>query len=174
MNTPTLPFGKHQGQPLAEVPTSYLCYLARGKLSSGLRAAVAEELSRRGIAPPPRPEPTNIPSCSRCKNTLYDCRWQEDRAGRKSIRAECRYCHMFLAFAPLVPPFTEEADKNASAAPVLDALTRLEALGVEVQSDGKSCWLRWEDEARVPPQLRSVLRQCSHQLAGLLGRRPER
>jgi hypothetical protein len=57
MNTaPTpLPFGKHKGRPLAEVPASYLSWLlAEVKLSSGLRCAVAAELTRRGpYSPPP-------------------------------------------------------------------------------------------------------------------------
>jgi hypothetical protein len=165
-----LPFGQHKGQPLEQVPSGYLLYLARGKLSSGLRLAIGDELRRRNVEAPAAPGLPKIPNCSRCGNTLNDCRWQEDRAGRKSIRVECRWCHMFLAFAPLIRPFTEEADRNASSAPVLDVLTRLEALGVGVQSDGKSCWLRWEDEARVPPEVRSVLRQCSHRLAALLGK----
>jgi hypothetical protein len=42
-----LPFGKHRGAPLADVPTSYLQWLLReAKLCSGLRLAVADELRR--------------------------------------------------------------------------------------------------------------------------------
>jgi uncharacterized protein (DUF3820 family) len=38
----TLPFGRHKGKPLAEVPVDYLLWALREcKLSSGLFAAVA-------------------------------------------------------------------------------------------------------------------------------------
>jgi hypothetical protein len=44
------PFGKHKDEPLANVPASYLLWSLRDcKLSSGLRAAVAGELQRRGF-----------------------------------------------------------------------------------------------------------------------------
>ena len=40
----TLPFGKHKGVPLPDVPLSYLQWLLREvKLSYGLRAAVADQ-----------------------------------------------------------------------------------------------------------------------------------
>jgi hypothetical protein len=49
----TMPFGRHKGTPLADVPESYLGWPLPGcKLSSGLRAAVAAELERRGVRPP--------------------------------------------------------------------------------------------------------------------------
>jgi hypothetical protein len=71
----------------------------------------------------------------------------------------------------MVSPFVEEADRNASQTPILDALTKLDALGVDLKSDGKSVWLFPEDEKRVPPHAHSLIRQCSHQLAGMLGKR---
>lgn len=44
----TMPFGKHKGQPLAEVPTTYLRWLAGlDDLREPLRSAVHAELDRR-------------------------------------------------------------------------------------------------------------------------------
>jgi hypothetical protein len=44
----TLPFGKHKGRPLGDVPGDYLRWMLREcKLSSGLRAAVGAELATR-------------------------------------------------------------------------------------------------------------------------------
>jgi hypothetical protein len=55
----TMPFGKHAGKPLGEVPSGYLAWLIREfKLSSGLRAAVPDELTRRNVDTPP-PPPTH-------------------------------------------------------------------------------------------------------------------
>jgi hypothetical protein len=53
-----LPFGRHKNQPLSEVPESYLRWcIETCKLSSGLRSAVAAELTSRGIEVPPAPPP---------------------------------------------------------------------------------------------------------------------
>jgi hypothetical protein len=167
-----LPFVRHKGRPLAEVPSSYLLWaLTECKLSSGLRLALGNELRRRNVQAPPQPPPPRIPDCPRCGNTLYECQWQADRTGQKRIRVECRGCHGFITFAPLVSPFVEEADQKASQTPILDVLTRLDALGAELQSDGQSVWLDAAGEGRVPPALLALIRQCSHELAGMLGKR---
>jgi hypothetical protein len=44
----SLPFGRHKGEPLGQVPSHYLAWFLREcKPSTGLRAAVAAELTRR-------------------------------------------------------------------------------------------------------------------------------
>ncbi|MGH7174049.1 MAG: putative quorum-sensing-regulated virulence factor [Gemmataceae bacterium] len=49
-----LDFGKHRGKLLADVPSGYLHWMLRecDNLTPHLRAAVTDELSRRGDAPP--------------------------------------------------------------------------------------------------------------------------
>jgi hypothetical protein len=165
-----LPFGEHKGVPLPDVPASYLQWALREcKLSSGLRAALAAELTRRGIEPPPQPPPPPAPTCQRCPGAGTLARWQEDRNGARRIRAECSRCRRWLGFLPQVEPHVSQADAAASPTAILDALTRLEALGVELHSDGATVWVRdgWD---RVPPDLNAVVKQASHQLARLLGK----
>jgi hypothetical protein len=64
-----LPFGKHRGKPLPQVPTGYLRWaLDTVKLSTGLRAAVRGELLSRGVhpsrlSPEPVPRPVRCPWC---------------------------------------------------------------------------------------------------------------
>ena len=54
--TDSLPFGRHRGKLLPDVPSDYLAWLLRAvKLSRGLRDAVAAELVGRGVAAPPPP-----------------------------------------------------------------------------------------------------------------------
>jgi len=51
-----MPFGKHRGQPLEEVPTSYLQWLLDNcDLRPQLQEAVEEELGQRWSQPPPEP-----------------------------------------------------------------------------------------------------------------------
>jgi hypothetical protein len=165
-----LPFGRHMGQPLAAVPTSYLSWLLREtKLSGGLRSAVAAELESRG-QPAPAPPPRPVHPCHECGPgpgvTLF---WYEDALGRKRIRAECNKCRRTADHPPCVEPYTTMADANASRTPILDTLTRLEELGVPLQSNGKRTWLRWEDARKVPADVRAAVRQCSHTLAKMVG-----
>lgn len=48
MGTPTLPFGKHKGQPLSEIPVRYLSWLCtRPELFEKTRTLVEAELDRR-------------------------------------------------------------------------------------------------------------------------------
>jgi hypothetical protein len=69
----------------------------------------------------------------------------------------------------MTEPFVGEADRAARAAPVLDALIALEALDIDLESDGATVWFAGDGWRRVPPDLRAVVQQCSHRLAGLLG-----
>ena len=64
----TMPFGKHRGQPLDEVPLSYLGWLLEGAdflgRYRGLREAIEDEIRERvgpRWAPPPRPVPWQCP-----------------------------------------------------------------------------------------------------------------
>jgi hypothetical protein len=112
--TPILPFGKHKGQPLADVPGDYLRWaLLTVKLSSGLRTAVADELTRRGV-PVPAPPPPRVPPCPRCAATEFVARWQEDRLGRRHLRAECAGCRKWLTYLPATSAYAAEADRARS------------------------------------------------------------
>jgi hypothetical protein len=112
---PTLPFGRHKHQPLPSIPGDYLRWLMREhKLSSGLRAAVAGELVRRGLTPPEPPEPPPLPPCRHCGHRAVRLSWQEDVRGHRRIRVVCWRCHRFIMFAPHVEPYISEADRAGS------------------------------------------------------------
>jgi hypothetical protein len=139
-----LPFGKHAGALPREVPSDYLRWLLREwKLSSGLRSALAAELSSRGVPVPPPPPPAPPRPCQSCGALAFAHTWQEDRAGGKRIRRSCRRCGRYCCFAPLVEPYLSEANACASPTPILDVLTRLEDLGVELVSDGRRAEVPW-------------------------------
>jgi uncharacterized protein (DUF3820 family) len=114
---PTMPFGKYQGIPLQEVPASYLDWLLRfWKLSSGLRAAVAGELNRRGLEAPAAPPPRPLRPCPEHPSAGHVLSWLEDRRGRKRVRASCKVCGRHCDTPPSRPPYSDEADRNAGAA----------------------------------------------------------
>jgi hypothetical protein len=162
-----MPFGKFKGLSVDRIDTGYLRWLLTIKLSSGLRAAVAEELRRRGVAVP-EPPPHVPPSCPRCRAaTVIGYSWYEDRLGRRFIKRRCR-CGEDLGFAPHLPEFVARADAAASPTPVLDALVLAEELGIELVSDGEAVAVAcgWH---RLTPELRRKLGQCRHQLARLMG-----
>jgi hypothetical protein len=105
-----LPFGRHRGRDLSGVPTDYLRWcISTCRLSPSLRAALAAELAGRGIDVP-EPTPPRIPACPRCPGASYRCTWQTDRLARRHVRASCAGCGMFLAFAPVMEPFSSLAD----------------------------------------------------------------
>jgi hypothetical protein len=167
---PALPFGKHRGVPLYAVPADYLRWaLTTCKLSSGLRTALAAELSRRGL-PAPDPPAFTVPPCPEGCRAGYRCGWQQDRAGRRRVRAECAACGRFLTFPPSRPPYSAEADAAASETAVLDVLTQAEAAGARLCSDGATCWVHSEDSGLAPAELLGRIRQCAHRLAGLMGK----
>jgi hypothetical protein len=161
-------FGRHKGQPLSAIPADYLAWCLRTvKLSGGIRQAIADELTRRGVVVPQTP-PRPAPTCRTCPGATVLARWMEARDGSRRIRGECAQCHRSCGFLPQVEPYRSEADRAAVPAPILDALTRLEEIGVELQSDGRAGWFG-ADWRRVPPDLAATVRQCSHQLARMLG-----
>ena len=72
-----------------------------------------------------------------------------------------------MTYPPSVPPYTTMADAALSETALLDVLTQLEDLGFEPRSDGKTVWI--DRPEAVSPGLLALMRQCSHQLARLLG-----
>ena len=172
--TTVLPFGRHRGQPLGTVPTSYLTWLAATvKLSTGLRNAVAAELTRRGLPVPTPPTPAEkpLPPCGRCGSTTSPrLTWHETRSGTRQIRRECSRCGTWLGAAPQTPANVAEADRSATPAPILDALLLAAAEDVELVSDGRVVRLGrgWE---RASADLRDAVRQRGRLLASLVGRR---
>jgi hypothetical protein len=164
-----MPFGKHRGQPLDTVPTSYLQWLLTdAKLSSGLRAADDDELARRGIDAPPAPPPRALRHCRAHPDAEPVCGWLEDTLGRRRIRANCPVCNRPTDYPPVRPPYSTEADANASPTAVLDVLLKCEELGIELHSNGRSVSV--SDYHAVTSDLHVLIRQCRHQLARMIGR----
>ena len=112
-----------------------------------------------------------LPPCSRCGFKGIRASWQEDRNGRRRIRGECWDCRRYRGWLPMREPFIRLADQNASPAPLLDVLLWAEDLGIQLRSDGRTVWVRATDWCRVPPDLHALIRQCSYQLARMIGRR---
>src|SRR5262249_10989822 len=146
----TIPFGKHKGRPLEDVPTDYLEWLRRSvKLSSGLRLAVAGALRTPG-GDVPAEAPTPPPARPRCRpEGKVSYSWLQKRDGQRAIRRECRSCGAWLGFAPLQEPYVSIADAMASSTPVLDTLTRAEDLGVRLTSDGAAAGIASRDWHRA-------------------------
>jgi hypothetical protein len=168
-----LPFGRYQGQPLAEVPSSYLrwCLTEVATLSHRLRHALIEELDRRDSPTPPVSLERPLRGCKRHPDAKPVITWEEDSLGRKRLRGDCSRCGRFCDFPPCVPPYTTAADAHASPTPVLDVLTQLDELGLELVSDGKAVRVAAQDVPRVPAELLRLVRQCRHELARLLRQR---
>jgi hypothetical protein len=172
MLAPTMPFGKHAGRPLTEIPDGYLHWLLTIKLGSGLRLAVADELRTRGQHVPeqPPPRPPRCPTCRSASEPRY-C-WQEDSTGRRRIRAECAACQRWLGFAPEVEPYTRMANSAVSQTAALDVLCTCAELGIDLRSDGQVAdFATHDDYRRAPERLRELLMQCRYRLGHLMGRR---
>src|SRR4051812_45943914 len=89
----TWPFGKNKDLAVADTETGYLMWAAKTlRLSSGLKAAGATELQRRGVHPPepaPRPEKPH-PPCHRCgPGPGFEIVWGQDAIARKFLRRQC-------------------------------------------------------------------------------------
>jgi uncharacterized protein (DUF3820 family) len=172
-NKTLMPFGKHTGQEPSRVPSDYLRWFLRTfKLGSGFRAALAAELASRGIAAPDPPAiaPDMPRRCSRCgSNDPPRLTWHQQRDARRAIRRTCGRCGSWRGTPPQTPANIAEADRNASPAPLLDVLTRLDDLGITLKSDGQAIhFATVEDWRRCPADLRDTIRQCNHQLATML------
>jgi hypothetical protein len=163
-------FGRHKGQPLPDVPSDYLSWVLREvKLSSGLRNAVADELARRGVEPPPAP-PVPTPTCWHCKGRQFRHRWHIDAIGRRRVRRECLHCRRWAGFAPNVEPFTTEADVTASPTGVLDLVTMADQWGIRLISDGRRVTFAPGEWARAPQELRDLVFQAGHAVARMAGK----
>jgi uncharacterized protein (DUF3820 family) len=164
-----LPFGKHRGKTVADVPSDYLSWLLRNvRLSSGLRLAVTDVLRSRGVqvAPPPPvpPEPV-CPDCGLDTRIFYG--WLETSNGERRIQRLCG-CGRALGLAPHIEPYLSLAEGSADATVLLDVLVECEALRITLRSDGKAVRVvaGWD---RLTLPLRQKLSQCRHGLAQLIG-----
>jgi uncharacterized protein (DUF3820 family) len=111
MLTVEMPFGRYKNKPLADVPGDYLRWaLGTCKLSSGLQAAVAEELQRRGLDAPPAPPARPVHLCREHPGAGVSCHWCEDSVGRRHIRAQCKQCGRKTDGPPLVEPYVSMAN----------------------------------------------------------------
>src|SRR4051794_18160809 len=102
---PSLPFGRHRGVPLPDVPDDYLAWVCRTfDAADPSRAAAAVELARRGLSVPEtwpparRPVPGECPRCHLCPGLVIF--WAERRDGRRQLRRECSQCGTWLGTAP--------------------------------------------------------------------------
>jgi hypothetical protein len=172
-----MPFGKHKGKALADIPSSYLGWLLREcRLSTGVRSAVAAELESRGGKAPAPPSPKPEPDCRPCGAgpEAISYSWLQTRNGGRQISRRCSRCGEWLGSAPHVEPFVSRADAAASATPVLDVLTGCEELGIRLRSDGAAAgFASYEDCRKAPQELRALVRQCRHSLARMIGKDPD-
>jgi hypothetical protein len=99
-----LPFGKHKGRPLPEVPSDYLSWLLRTRLTARLRAAVRTELLSRPDRQDLPPEPPSVdPFCKNCGSVDLTVSWQPMAGGRRAIRADCQGCGRYVGYLPQTP-----------------------------------------------------------------------
>jgi hypothetical protein len=164
-----MPFGKHQDQPLSEVPTPYLSWLiAQNNIARGLRDRLNNELRGRGVDVPVQP-PAPRRRCFRCHSTQILANWHQWRNGSRHVRGTCARCGAWCGTLPQTEANIAEANRNASPTPVITALVELEALGVELVSDGNSVSYVGDGWRKVPRELDAIVRQCSHTLARMIG-----
>jgi hypothetical protein len=165
-----LPFGKHKGAALADVPTPYLSWLTGDdvKLSAALRAAVRDELAHRGVAMPDEAPPAPR-VCHRCGCGGLRLSWHQcgGRGKSRQIRTECSRCRRFCGFVPQTSANVAEADSNARPAALLDVLTLADAEDVElINVEGRYLFVEpWD---RASPDLKSRVKECQHLLLSML------
>lgn len=167
MSTHKMPFGKYSGQPLDELPTSYLRWLvAEVKLSTGFGTAVRAELARRGASLPPPPPPKALPRCRKHPNAPVRAYWFTQSDHRRAIRGECSQCGHWLGTLPQTPEAVALADAGTDRAALLTFMCTLEDLGVEVRREGDV--LRYTPPNRMTRDLWGLERQCKRLLLDLL------
>jgi uncharacterized protein (DUF3820 family) len=170
----TMPFGAHKHRPLTELPESYLVWALREcrQLSSGLRVALANELTRRGFTPPPIKPPAPPPKECRnrhCRSPKLAYRWFQDRIGRPQIKWSCAVCGRSMGFMPLLEPFVTWANSQSSETATLDVLIRCDELGIQLSNDGRAVDFATEaDRRKASNELQRRLGQCRHDLAKML------
>jgi hypothetical protein len=172
-----IPFGKHAGRPLPEVPTSYLCWLTgECRLSRGIRQAVEAELSRRGVPVPTNPaeairqrqvDARRQEPCRRCRSVERRYYWQTCSNGVKQVKAECSGCGGNLGFLPQTTANIALANAGSSPAPLLDLLLALEQAGVESVRDANGV-VRYVPQQRMTPTLWGLVRRGGYLLERML------
>lgn len=159
-----IPFGKHKGDPLSTVPSGYLRWLlSTVRLSSGLEAAVREELASRGVKIP-GPPPRARHACREHPGAGIKATWISMRDGRKAIRGECAKCGAWLGALPLTNEYKALADQGSDKAALLSFLMRIDEQGIEVRKvHGDLQFSR-----PLPPDLWALERQCRGVLISML------
>lgn len=161
-----IPFGKHKGQPLAAVPTSYLTWLVHSaKLSTGLAAAVREELERRGLTPP-TPVPGRPHFCRNHPEAPVRAYWFTQRDGRRTIRGECSVCGQWVGTLPQTPEYVALADAGSDRAALLTFLMRLEEEGITATREGGR--ITYSPSGRMTRELWRMEKQCKQLLLSML------
>jgi hypothetical protein len=134
------------------------------RLSSGLRTAIAIELTSRGYqveVPQYRP-----PQCRLHPNAELRCTFREDSLQRRFIRGECSICHRHVATLPNIEPYLRQAEANSSPTALLDVLISLDETGNTLASHGRTVQV----DGDLTQQQRGLLRQCGPSLARMIGR----
>ena len=163
-----LPFGRHKDLPLSDVPSDYLDWLMRScKLSSGLRLAIGNELRRRNL--------TRLRSHRQGADLSMRIGQVPRGLDRGPTRPEAHPSDLLLWPLSLLLAVGRTVafvrNENLSPTAILDVLTRLEDLGIDLQCDGRKAWVSAEDYRKVPADLHVVIRQCSNTLARMIGKR---
>jgi hypothetical protein len=164
-----MPFGRHQGQPLDEIPDGYLAWLLQRKLSSGFRRTVADELRRRGYEPPPPPPSAPPPECLRCGSVGICHTWLRARNGARMIRRSCAGCGGSFGFAPPVPEFIQQANAARRQDSPLAVLALADQRNIRLVSDGLAASIRPDDRHKADPNFWERVRAARHSLGKLLG-----
>jgi hypothetical protein len=174
--THVLPFGKHKGVPLCQVPTSYLQWLAGTvRLSSGLSAAVRAELEWRNVpAPAPRPAGRSRAAARRTRRDTRRSRahWLCQRDGRKAIRGECAVCGRWVGTLPDTPENRALADAGTDRTALLTLLMSCEDLGITVRRVNGN--LVFDPPGKMTPVLWRLERQCRGTLRSCLSEEASR
>jgi hypothetical protein len=93
-----MPWGKHRGELLTDIDTSYLGWVADGATATRpwLRAAVRAELARRSAAPPQAstyPPPVDVRGILKRWHHEMVMRYHPDRGGDGNAMAAINHAH---------------------------------------------------------------------------------